>query len=229
MLFGVDRWRGGWIVAATSSATDGTALDGIELFAVDSAQDLVDRSPDLVAIDMPMALPAHGTRDAEAMVRTMLGRSARSVFTSPTRAAIEAADQAEATVVNRAHGGPGISAQSWGLAGSIRELRSTLRASLHQPRWYETHPETAFAVLNDGDPCASKRSARGVGQRLELLRSVVPNLSELLVSAPEKVPVDDVLDCLAALWSAQRIAHGNAQQVGPDGLDDDGFRQAIFI
>lgn len=224
VVAGIDRWRKGWIIAISDNSglrlvtapTTTEAFAATELCAV-------------VTVDMPIALPAHGTRSAELDLRAALGAAGRSVFISPTRAAIEAPNQNAATELNRANGGPGISAQAWGLAGSIRELRSTLPAWKHKDRWFETHPESAFATMNDGDPLASKKTARGVGQRLALLREVVPSIDRLLVLAPEKVPVDDVLDAIAACWSAARVDAGVERVVGEPGLDDQGFEQSIRI
>lgn len=219
---GIDRWRGGWILAERAG-------DTVELRVAATIDPLRGRlaSHDAVAIDMPLALVAEGRRDAESELRAVLGSSARSVFTSPTRAAVLATTQAEATRANREHGGPGISAQAFGLFASIRELRSALCDD--DTHWWETHPETAFALMNEGTPLASKRSALGVGQRLVALRRYVPDVEDLLLQAPPKVPVDDVLDALAALWSAERIADDTAALYGPDGRDDEGFSLGIRV
>jgi len=221
---GIDRYRGGWVIAMRDQGA-------ITLVAEPDTTGALARTTgcEVVTVDMPMALPVSGQRVAEQELRTALGRAARSVFTSPTRAAIDAATQNEATSINRANDGPGISAQAWGLAGSIRELRATLSGHSHLRRWCETHPETAFALLNGGPPLASKRSAQGVGQRLALLRPLVPSVDDLLCSAPAKVPVDDVLDALAALWSASRVVSGTHQTFGPEGSDDQGFEQSIRV
>jgi predicted RNase H-like nuclease len=221
---GIDRWRGGWIIATYDGET-------VTLSAAADASDARSQTTGctVVAVDMPMALPTTGQRVAEQELRGALGSSARSVFTSPTRAAIAAETQNEATAINRAHDGPGISAQAWGLAGSIRELRSAIGSHPAASTWCETHPETAFALLNGGPPLASKRSAQGVGNRLRLLRSFVHDLDDVLCTAPAKVPVDDVLDAIAALWSAGRIADGTHRVFGPTGRDDQGFEQSIRV
>ena len=220
---GIDRWRGGWIIA---DLIDGhVALRTADNIATERST-LAGHSA--VAIDMPIALAAHGRRSAEAELRATLGASSRSVFTSPTRAAVDAPTQAEATVRNRANGGPGISAQAFGLFASIQELRAALRGGAFA-HWWETHPEAAFALMNDGTPLASKRTARGVGQRLELLRHRYPGIDHAVTTAPEKVPVDDVLDAVAAAWSAERIATDCATVFGPPDRDDEGFARGIRI
>ena len=206
----------------------GSDLRLVSAATTSEALELTDQCA-VVAVDMPMALPVRGRREAEAELRARLGRAASSVFISPTRAAILAADRAAATDVNRAHDGPGISAQAWGLAASVRELRETLPGHPAFDRWYETHPETAFAELNDGEPMASKKSARGMAQRMHALRPCFAGLDDLLLDAPDKVPVDDVLDAIAACWSALRVHTGAALVLGPSGRDDEGFEQSIRI
>lgn len=220
---GIDRWRGGWVIARGADSVDDITTASTVGDALDATTDC-----EVVAVDMPIALVVTGRRQAEADLRARLGPAGRSVFTSPTRAAIAAADQAEATVVNRAHGGPGISAQAWGLAGPIRELRGALPSAPGGECWYETHPETAFALMNGGEPLDAKRSGRGVGQRLLLLRQWL-TVDRLLADAPPKVPVDDVLDAIAAWWSARRIADGRAEIFGDPGRDDEGFEGSIRV
>ncbi len=220
---GIDRWRGGWMVADY----DGEQMSLWETADIDHLTQRLSGHQS-VAIDMPIALAIEGRRDAEAAVRAVLGASARSVFTSPTRAAVEAETQQFATEINRAHGGPGISAQAFGLFGSIKELRAALRGPAFG-HWWETHPETSFAAMNNGTPMASKRSALGVAQRLARLRPLVDDLEEVLLTAPAKVPIDDVLDAIAAAWSAERIANNDAICYGPSDRDDQGFALGIRI
>ncbi len=220
---GIDRWRGGWVIAEQHDAQ-------LAIWAAPDIADVTGRLADhaAVAIDMPIALAIAGRRSAEAELRAALGASARSVFTSPTRTAIDAPSQAKATEWNRQNGGPGISAQAFGLFASIRQLRTALSGPAHA-HWWETHPETAFAAMNSGAPMASKKSARGVGQRLAELRRHFPTIDDCLEHAPNKVPIDDVLDAIAALWSAQRIATNAADIYGPVERDDEGFARGIRI
>lgn len=220
---GIDRWRGGWIVAELDKAT-------LTLWTTPHIAEACDRLSDhrAVAIDMPISLVEQGTREAEAQVRAALGASARSVFTSPTRSAAQAESQREATEINRAHGGPGISAQAFGLFASIRELRDALAGPTFA-HWWETHPETTFALMNDGQPLASKRTALGTGQRLAQLRAHLGLTERVLLDAPVKVPTDDVLDAIAAAWSAERISTGTATVFGPVERDDEGHAMGIRV
>jgi predicted RNase H-like nuclease len=76
---------------------------------------------------------------------------------------------------------------------------------------------------------APKKSAAGVGQRLAALRPQVAELDELLCTAPQACAIDDVLDALAAAWSARRLALGLAERLGDEATDVDGYRQTIVV
>lgn len=222
---GIDGWRKGWIVAL--SPGDGN----IELLDLPSINDVlsVTHAIDTIGIDMPMSLPTSGRRSAEEELKAHLGAAGRSIFYSPTKAALSCSDRARADERNRAAGGGGISAQSWGLAGSIREVRGSLSEHPAQSRWWETHPESSFAAMLPGNPLASKKSAVGVAQRIALLTPGFGDVLSLITTAAIRSPIDDVLDALAAAWSARRIAHGRAILYGPDGRDVDGFPLGIRI
>lgn len=223
---GIDRWRGGWVIATVERAT-------LTLTHADTIDETLEHTAECasVAVDMPIALATHGRRDAEVRLKQFLGRAGRSVFYSPTRAALDGVDRADADAINRAHGGPGMSAQGWALAGSIRELRSALTNTSQavRRRWWETHPESAFAVMNAGQALTSKRSAVGVAQRTQILRAWTPQLEASLLDGPEKVPIDDALDAVAAAWSASRIVRSCAQTFGEPARDDEDFSQGIWI
>ena len=221
---GVDRWRKGWIAAFL--IRDELLLGDYG----DIASLLTDTEHcTAVSIDMPIALPERGIREAEVELRSFLGAAGRSVFYSPTRAALEAAGQAEATMINRAHDGPGISAQAWAITGSIRELRASLRSTVQRKSFHETHPESAFALMNGGSPVPSKRSAKGVIARIDLLRGHFEDLDATLRDAPSGVPIDDVLDAIAAAWSAGRVAAECARRFGPAERDDEDFGLGVLV
>lgn len=222
---GVDRWRKGWVVALSADAGRAELLQAA---AIDEVLEITHGCA-VVAIDMPMALPVSGRRIAEETLKSHLGAAGRSIFYSPTRAAIACADRASADACNRAAGGGGISAQSWGLSGSIREVRGLLVGRSEQAHWWETHPESSFAALRPDQPLASKKSALGVVERLDLLGAHFDDPLAAIRSAGIIAPIDDALDALVASWSARRIADGTATLYGPSGRDDEGFPHGILI
>lgn len=159
----------------------------------------------VVAVDMPIGLPDHvGERrlcDTEA--RRALGPRRSSVFPAPSRDAVRA---------HRWSRELGISKQTWNLVPKVIEADD-----LWEPRLAEVHPELAFSLLAGGPLGAPKSTADGLAARRVLLRQAFPEADVL-----RKLPGagdDDVVDALACLWSARRIAAGTAEPYG-DGAPD---------
>ncbi len=231
---GVDKTKGGWCVARLDTSTEPLRLEiG---FAPDVAA-IAHRwpNPEAVGIDIPLYLVPTRQRAAETELRGLLGPAARSLFASPTTAALSATSQAEATERNRANGGPGISAQAFGLFAAIREARAAI-ADLEpdqRGRWVETHPESAFVVLAEHDgapPLGSKRSGAGVLQRIELLQAELGDAATWDLGAmPNSVRVDDVFDAVIAAWSARRWLSGTARLFGSGVADAAGWQDLIAI
>jgi predicted RNase H-like nuclease len=89
----------------------------------------------------------------------------------------------------------------------------------------EVHPELSFRRL-DPRVVESKRTARGLGQRIRALAGPydIGDLAEL----PPGVPLVDALDALAAAWSAARHRAGAAEVLGGD-RDGRGLRMEIRV
>ena len=216
-VLGVDGWRGAWV---------GALLDGrsVTLLALpDVAAVLAVRGVELVAIDMPIGLSETGVRacDVAAAQRLHGLGAAGSVFPTPVRAVLAAADYAEARVLSRAatHPPRAPSAQAFQLVKAIRQLDDAL-GDPPTDRVVEVHPELSFRAL-DGGVRDRKGSARGTVQRLRALRAVM-DVEEALAAAPVGIPVIDALDACTAAWSAQRLAQGHGACVGDGGTDSRG-------
>jgi predicted RNase H-like nuclease len=196
----------------------------VELLALpDMAAVLAVPDVELVAIDMPIGLPANRSRPCDDMARRILraAGAASSVFPTPVRAVLAADDYAEARALSRAATDPprAPSAQAFQLVKAIRALDEALGdPPLEHVR--EVHPELAFRAL-DGRVRDPKATARGLAQRLTALRRVM-DVDDALLAAPPRVPAVDALDACAAAWSAQRIADGTASSVGDDVRDSRG-------
>ena len=215
-VLGVDGWRGRWV---------GALLEGrsVRLLALDDvAAVLAVPGVDVVAIDMPIGLSDDGVRACDVAAREALrGRGAAgSVFPAPVRAVLATDDYAEARRRSvEAAGGRSLSAQSFQLVRSIRDLDTAL-GDPADPRVHEVHPELSFRAL-DGRVLAPKASARGLAQRIRALGPEMDVLDALAVG-PDDLPAVDALDACAAAWSATRIAAGTAQGVGDDARDSRG-------
>ena len=128
-LAGVDGCPVGWIVALVRPAADEVRIEVVPRFA----DVLSGASPAIVAVDIPIGLPersGHGGRAAENAVRPLLGARQSSVFSVPSRAAIEALDYAQACSIAFATSDPPrrMSKQLFMIAPKIREVDAVLRA-----------------------------------------------------------------------------------------------------
>jgi predicted RNase H-like nuclease len=161
------------------------------------------------------------------------GRRACSVFSAPVRGILDATSQPEASRRHRAIDGRGFGAQAFGLLAKIRAWDTVLQTDAHaRAVVYEVHPEVSFAALNGGlGLAAGKKSEAGAAIRTQLLSAVYgTHMEALLAAVPRRLAArDDVLDAVAALWSAERIAAGVACSLpSPPGRDAVGLPMAIW-
>ncbi|MEO7712793.1 MAG: DUF429 domain-containing protein, partial [Gemmatimonadaceae bacterium] len=139
----------------------------------------------------------------------------------------------EASAMRRGIEGKGMSIQSFAITRKVQEVDLALVASpTHHERVYEVHPEVCFTYLNGGQPMGfAKKKSAGRVERLSLLTAQFGDAPARLVEDRTRrdVGADDVLDALAALWSAMRIGQGQHASLPaiPD-RDALGRRMAIF-
>jgi len=214
-VLGVDGWRGAWV---------GALLDGrsVRILHLASMVDVL-AVPDVavVGIDMPIGLSEDGVRacDLEARRRLSGTGASGSVFPAPVRPVLAADSYAEGRRLAVAASGRSISAQSWNLVPSIRQVDEAL-GDPPVEHMVEVHPELAFRAL-DARVRDRKALLRGQAQRI---RALLPAMDVLdaLDAAPAGVPVVDALDACAVAWSARRIAGGTAECVGDGATDSRG-------
>lgn len=106
-VIGVDACKKGWV----GFTDDRRAYFGATIEVLVAAAE-TDGRLDVVAIDIPIGLPLTGPRQADVLVRGLVGRRASSVFVTPVRDALLAATYAEASELNRAAAGQGLSRQA---------------------------------------------------------------------------------------------------------------------
>ena len=206
-MLGVDGCKGGWIGVFW---TQGRSR--VQLFA--SFAEVVAQDAACIGIDMPIGIGAQHGRRAEQAARALLGPRRSSVFSVPSRGAVQCTDYRQACVANLQHSDPArkVSQQSFHLFKKICEV-DALMTPESQSRIHEVHPEVSFCQMNGGQPLRfAKKSRGGERERLGLLAEIsfpVPDLDRL-GHPRSKVGRDDVIDACAAAWSAQRIILGNA-------------------
>lgn len=222
MCVGVDGTKGRWIAVALG--VDGSFGSAI---LVDTLQEVLDAYPraSAIAIDVPIGLPANGSRAADLEAKMLLGPRRATVFPVPPRPVLEAATYAAARLKAIELTGKSLSAQSFALRHNILEAEA-----LRQNRAvYEVHPELAYRALTGRVLISNKRTWNGAVERQEALASAGIRLPAHLGSAGA-TPVDDVLDAAVCAWSARRIAADEAEcvPVEPE-LDECGRPMAIWF
>lgn len=243
---GLDGCPGGWVCVTWSRAGEVRArriTDLVELFLGPDA-------PDLAAIDIPLGLPDRagpGGRAPERLVRPGLKARQSSVFSVPSRAAVEASAGAgeerarylRACAVARDTSDPprAMSKQCFHILPKILEADRLLR---HRPdlraRLLECHPEVSFWAMNGEAevPVAKKVKGRvnepGLAFRLRLLEDAGFPVSGIDRAAARALGAgfDDLVDACAAAWTARRILDGRARRF-PDPPDTDRFGIPVVI
>ena len=218
---GIDGCKGGWVGLALSEA-ETSAAAGPTIASV-----LASLGPvEVVAVDVPIGLARSGHRAADVAARGLLGPRRSTIFPTPVRAALEAATLADAIAVSRAATGVGTSAQAYALRSRVLEVDAWARAAAVDVR--EVHPEVSFAVMAGRPLASSKKTWRGVHERLALLAANGIELPEDLGLAGDVAGVDDVVDAAAAAWTARRVAAGDAVSHPAPPEDLDGWPAAIW-
>lgn len=236
-IAGVDGCPGGWLAAFAHLDTGEHRIRVVARFA-DILQS--PEAPHVVAVDMPIGLPDRigpAGRAPERLVRPRLGGRQSSVFSVPSRAAINAGDYRDACARALATSDPPrkVSKQLWNIAPKIREIDALLCATRDlRARVFESHPEVAFWRMNGGCPLdlpkkvKSRPFAPGLDLRARLLRKDGIAAAAVGSAPPRGAARDDLLDALACLVVARRIVAAHAVSF-PDPPDRDGFGLPIAI
>jgi len=218
VLAGADGCRAGWVVIVDLGDEHTDAL------VLATFDDVLALGADVVGIDIPIGLPTVGPRTCDVAARARLGSRRSSVFPAPVRAVLGATDHADAVARSRAACGRGISIQAWNLVAKIAEVDSSV---VPGDPVFEVHPELSFTTLA-GAPLATRKKGReGRTERLTLLASQFPDVTDHLATKPPGCAPDDVLDAYAVLWTVRRIAACTAEVHGDGATDDRGLPMAI--
>lgn len=237
-LAGVDGYRAGWLVAFIRP----TGAD-VRVRVMPRFSDIVEapEMPTVIAVDMPIGLPecaGPGGRAAENAIRPLLGARQSSVFSVPSRAALETSDYREACGIALATSDPPrkISKQLFMIAPKIREVDAALRSDpALAERAFEVHPEAAFWRLNGERALTEPKKIKGKvyepGLRLRRELLIMAGLPRDIIETapPPGAAADDLLDALACATIARRIHAGIARPFpDPPPRDAHGLPMAIW-
>ena len=208
-VVGIDGCRGAWIAVSM-----GIGDQYLNWRKYQSLSELLKEAADIevVGIDIPIGLPEKGPRDCDVNARKLLGKRGSSVFPAPIRAVLSAKDYRHACDIREKIEGKKMSKQAWAIVQKIREVDFLLkeRGELRS-LFYEVHPEVSFYFMGGDEPNRhSKKQRLGIEERIKKL---VPHFGTNYgyvrgIQDEHGVSEDDVVDALAALWSAGRIFRG---------------------
>jgi predicted RNase H-like nuclease len=233
-VVGVDGCRQGWLCAVH----DEPGQLSFELQP--DLESILAAYPDAVCvgIDIPIGLTCTGYRDCDRQARRLLGwpRSA-SVFLTPPRDVVDACEQPYPDVLALAKDrhGAGISSQTYAIGPRISRVNAAMSPE-RQLRVREVHPEVSFWAMAGGHAMQhGKKTLAGFAERRHWLvtRFLGAAIPATRTEARRMAPwggADDLLDALAAAWTALRVARGEAGYVPSDPpIDARGLKMEIVI
>jgi predicted RNase H-like nuclease len=237
-IVGADGCRAGWIAAFAKAGQDDIRVRVLAKFADIFA---APEQPQLVAVDIPIGLPARigpQGRGPERAVRPLLAERQSSVFAVPSRSAVYAPDYSAACRIALQTSDPPkkVSKQLFMIAAKIREVDETLRgAPAAIERVFEVHPEVAFWRLNGDRALQQPKKVKGrpYGPGLALRQDLLARhgFPQAVTgqAPPPGAAADDLLDALACAAIARRILAGCAKPFPDPPLRDEfGLPMAIW-
>ncbi len=227
-VLGVDACPAGWVGVVIDPQRRASVFVAPDIAGL---VDLVRERHDVpvVAVDIPIGLPDAGGRQADAQARRALVGKASSVFSTPVRAAVEAATYEEARAANLAATGgrTSVSAQAYALREKVLQVDAWVRG---RPGAHviEVHPEVSFARMAGAPLLARKKDADGVRARRQALAAhgiVAPAWFR-----GAGFGEDDLLDACAVAWTAVRHVLGVSESYPevPE-VFSDGIPAAIWV
>ena len=213
VVHGVDGCRKGWICVSLDLSTGELSAKVFK-----TAKALFKDRPGPIGIDIPIGLPAATSRKCDVAARRLLKvpRSS-SVFPVPMRAALNPKFTYKAACdANEKQCGKRLPQQSYAILPKIREVDKLLQKDANlRKRVYEVHPEVSFYYWNEEKPMEyAKKSGFGFLERYKLVEKEFPGaVLQIREEHPRSaVADDDILDAIAAAWTARRINVGKKKK-----------------
>ena len=222
---GIDGCKSGWIAISSYPFFFKKA----KVNYINDLKDLKLLFPDssIFLIDIPIGLKnTRKSRLCDLHARKFLGLRKSSIFIPPCKDALLKDSYEEANETNKFKTGKGLSKQAWFLSKKIKEAERQIKSGTQLK---EGHPECSFTTLMGSSPRASKKTLKGLFERINALTKLGFNLCDLAyqLSTPVDAAADDLLDAAALCWSASRLATGQGKTI-PE-IPESYFQQEIAI
>lgn len=238
---GVDGCRAGWFAAIATVERRNSGSDApctyrlADSFVASRFTEVLSKTRNckLVCVDIPIGLSDGAKpRGCDLAARRILGRGrASSIFPPPIRSCLAAKDYKTASRICFEHSGKKLNRQTFFIMGKIREVDQAMTPQLQQ-RVREIHPELVFWALAGSRPARhNKKSVAGRKERIILLSAIFSDLEQFVARSrqADKVAPDDILDAVAAAWTAGRAVIGKANTLpeNPE-FDSRGLKMEIL-
>ena len=232
---GIDGCSGGWfMIGEGNNGKVGYNLyDNIELLWQEN------KEVQLALIDIPIGLKETGPdeRKCDKLARKILNKRKYSIFPAPCRQALAAESWEEANKINKKVRKKGLSKQSWYISSKIQEVDNLIKTEPGVKTVFrEAHPELGFWALNEEQEMEfNKKTEEGFQERLELLKSYLPDIGELVDSIlndyyRKDLARDDILDAFV-LYLAAKLSNKNNWELisipAESEIDPEGIRMEI--
>ena len=233
-VLGVDATKAGWVGVILTDAGRLSAVVGQKI------DDLVERAMErarsegsaftalsVMGIDMPIGLPDHEeSRPADICARKELKGRSRSVFSTPVREAILLEPYEVASRRNFELSGKKLTRQAYGMCKKLRQVDGWVRTA--PLRVAEVHPELSFTRLSGEPMVHNKKTWAGAHERRRCLAGKGIVLPDDLDDVGD-ASVDDVLDAVAAAWTARRVSMNVADRYPEESTPfKDGLESTIW-
>ena len=206
MLGAVVPCPAGWLILPARLA--GVTVIAEETMVVKTLIEVLEYKPkfEAAAIYAPVGFddePVGPHRPCDVEAREMIGWPRLvTIRPIPSRAALRAPTREQA-----------LELEPWLSRDDLRRFRWMREAEqefqpFHQRNWFAAHPELSFYVLNGDRPVTSSpHQPEGVYERMNLIKSKLPGVEEVIVSTPPAGAGQlHLLQVAGLLWTARRAA-----------------------
>ncbi len=188
-----------------------------------------------VLVDIPIGLKGidNESRLCDREARTLLKpRRHASVFSAPSRCALDCTSYTEANTRQRACSGKGMSKQTFNILAKIREMDGFLHNNRYRDKIREMHPEVCFWALNHEQAMQhNKKTDAGFQERMHVLQRYRPDADDIVTTALQAYPRvqvgrDDIVDALVGAMTATQVKSLHCIPERPE-IDDHGLPMEI--